>query len=89
MAGNELDSVDVGRSRVQRQMHLASLTTTLCAMLARLLFGIIEELDPAAVDQQVERPIGTPIRTLHREGILLPIQDGQARNRTIQLCQLQ
>jgi len=53
-------------------------------MLARLPFAVAEELDPGAVDQQVQRAICAAIGDLHREGLLPAAEGGDVRHRPVQ-----
>ena len=66
---------------------LPPLTAALNAMLARLPFAISEELDPGAVHEQVQRPIGAAIRDLHPQGFLPAAERGDVRHRPAQPCQ--
>ena len=63
-AGGKLHRPNVRRGGIHGQMHLAPLTPTLNAVLARLPFAITEELDASAVQQQTQGAISAPIRDL-------------------------
>ena len=53
-------------------MHLAPLAPALNTMLAGLSFPVAEELDPGAVHQQIQGPVGAAIGDLHLLGLLPP-----------------
>ena len=88
-AGCKLHRPDVGGGGIHRQMDLAPLATTLNTVLAGLPFTVTEELDPGAVHQQVQRPIGTTIGYLHLEGLLPAAQRRVVWNGPVQPCQTQ
>lgn len=88
-AGGELDGPDVGGCRVHGQMHLAPLAPPLHSMLAGLPFAIAEKLDAGTVHEQVQRPVGTAIRDLNRQGLLPPAQRGVIGNGPVQPRQAQ
>src|SRR3546814_12431637 len=69
-AKGEFDGADVGRGRIHGQMDLAPLASALRSVLANLPFAIAEELNASAVDQQVERTVGTAIRDLDGQRLL-------------------
>lgn len=86
-AGGEFHGADVGCGWVHGQMHLAPLATALRAMLARLPFAVAEELDPGAVDQQVQRAICAAIGNLDGQGLLPPAEGGKVRHGPVQASQ--
>jgi len=45
-------------------MDLAPLAAAMNAMILRMPLAVTEELDPGAVNEQVQPPIGAPIRDL-------------------------
>src|SRR3546814_9548466 len=55
-------------------MDLAPLASALRPVLANLPFAIAEELNASAVDQQVERTVGTAIRDLDGQRLLTTAQ---------------
>ena len=64
-AGCKLHRPDVGGGGIHRQMDLAPLTAALNTVLAGLPLTVTEELDPGAVHEKIERPVGAPIRDLN------------------------
>ena len=70
-------------------MHLAPLAPALNTVLAGLPFTVAEELDASAVNQQVQRPIGAPIRDLDGERLLPPTQGRVIRHGPVQVRHLQ
>ena len=58
-------------------------------MIACLPFAVTADLDPGAVDQEVERPIGAPVRDLDGKGLLPPAQSRTVRHGPVQVRQLQ
>jgi len=79
-ARGEFHRSDVGGGRVHGQMDLAPLASALHSVLAGLPFAITEELDPGAVDQQVQRAICAAIRDLDGQGLLPAAQRGKVRH---------
>ena len=79
-AGGERHRPDVRRGRVHRRMHLAPLAASLNAVLADLPFPVAGELDPGAVDRQVERTIGTATGGLDGPCLLPAAQSGTVRH---------
>jgi len=69
-AGCKLHRPDVGGGGIHRQMDLAPLAAALNTVLAGLPLTVTEELDPGAVHEQIERPIGAPIRDLNGQRLL-------------------
>jgi hypothetical protein len=58
-------------------------------VLASLPFAIAEELDPGAVDQQVQRAVRTAIRDLDGQGLLPAAKRGKVRHGPVQAGQSQ
>jgi len=58
------------------------------AMLARLPLTITEELDPGAVDQQVQWPVRTAVWDVHFRGVLAMRQRAEVRHRPVQANQM-
>ena len=48
-----------------------------------------QELDPRAVDQQVQRPRSAAVGDLHSKGILPAAQGGEVRHRPVEPCHRQ
>lgn len=69
-AGCKLHRPDVGGGGIHSQMDLAPLATALNTVLAGLPFTVTKELNPGAVHEQIERPIGAPIRDLDGQRLL-------------------
>jgi len=88
-AGGELHCADVRSGRVHGQMDLAPLASAPNTVLARLPFAIAEELDPGAVDEQVQGAIGTAIGDLDGERLLPSAQCRVIRHSPVQARHLQ
>lgn len=88
-AGGEFHRSDVRCGRVHGQRDLAPLASALHPVLASLPFAIAEELDPSAVDQQVQRTVRTAIRDLDGQGLLPAAQRGKVRPGPVQASQAQ
>ena len=82
-------SPDVGGGGIHRQMNLAPLATALNTVLAGLPFSVTEELDPGAVHEQIERPIGAPIRNLDGQRLFPSAQRRVVRHRPFQTRHLE
>ena len=75
---------DVGRASIQSQMDHAPLATVLNTVFASLTFTVTEELDPGVVHEQIERPIGAPIRDLDAQRLLQATTSGVMKHLPIQ-----
>ena len=82
-------SADVRRGGVHRQMDLAPLASALDTVLSGLPFTVAEKLDDGAVDQEVWRPIGAPIRVPDSQGLLPPTQGRMIWHGPVQVRHLQ
>jgi len=84
-AGCKLHRPDVRSGRIHGQMDLAPLAAALNTVLSRLPFAPSPmELDAGAVNKQVQRAIGTPVRDLDLKCFLPPTQvvwSGTAQSR--------
>jgi hypothetical protein len=49
-------------------------------MLARIPFSFTLDLDPCAVDQQVQRTLGPPVRDVRRKGLLATTERAEVRH---------
>lgn len=58
-------------------------------MLARMPLAFALDLDPSAVDQQVERTPGAPIRDVDGEGLLVAAQRAEVGHRPVKADQAQ
>jgi hypothetical protein len=88
-AGGELHRTEVGSGGVHSQMDLAPLASALNAVLAHLPFPIAEELEPHAVQQQVQGAICTPMQDLDDQRLLPSAQGGVVWHRPVQVRHLQ
>lgn len=88
-AGGELHGADVRSAGVHGQMDLAPLAPALNTVLARLPFAITEELEPGAVDEQVQGAIGAAIGDLDYERLLPSAQSRVVRHSPVQARQRQ
>ncbi len=88
-AGREFHRPDVRRGGVHRQMDLAPLASALNTVLSGLPFAVAEELDPGAVNQQVQRAIDAPIRDLDSQRFLPSAQGGVVGHRPVEVRHLE
>ncbi len=89
VAPSDLDSPDLQCFLVDPEMDLAPDAPFGAAMLARVPLAFALDLDPGAVDQQVQRALGAPIRDVHGQGLLAAGQRAEVRHLPVQADQLQ
>lgn len=70
MAPGDLDGPNFQRLLVDPEVNLAPDPPFGAAMFAGVPLALTLDLDPCAVDQQIERALGTAIRDVHCQGLL-------------------
>lgn len=70
IAAGELDRPDFQCFLIDPEVNLAPDAAFGAAMLAGIPLAFTLNLDPGAVDQEVQRPLRSPIRNVYGEGLL-------------------
>src|SRR6056297_218675 len=89
MAPGDLDSADLQCFLINPEMDLAPHTPFGAAMLAGVPFAFALDLDPGAVDQQVQRALGATIWDADGEGLLAAAQRAEVGHRPVEADQAQ
>ena len=89
MAPDDLDSPDLQRFLINPKVDLAPDSPFWTTMLACVPFAVTFDLDPGAVDEQVQRPLGAAIRDVHGQRLLAAGQRAEIRHRPVEAGQPQ
>lgn len=87
MAPGDLDGTELQRLLVDPEVDRAPDAPFGTAMLARMPLAFAFDLDPGAVNQQVQRPLGAEIRDIHGQGLLAPGQGAEIGHRPVEANQ--
>ncbi len=89
MAPGDLDSADLQCFFVDPEVYLAPDASFRATMLAGVPLAFALDLDPGAVDQQVQRAPGAAIRDVHGQGLLAARQRAEVGYRPVEADQAQ
>ena len=89
IAGGELSRPDFQCLLFDPDVDLAPYTALRAAMLAGVPFTFAFDLDPRAVDQQVQRALRAAIGDVDLQGLLAPAEGAEVRHSPVQVDQLQ
>jgi len=87
VAPGDLDRPNLQRFLVDPEVDLAPNAPFRTAMLACIPLAFTFDLDPGAVDQQVQRPLGASIWDVHGQCLLAAGQCAEVGHRPVEPCQ--
>ena len=87
VAGCELDSPDFQGFLINSNVDLAPYTAFGAAVLAGVPLTFTLDLDPRAVDQQMQRTLRPPMRDVHGKGLLTTAERAEVRHVPVQADQ--
>ena len=89
MAPGDLDSVDLQCFLINSEMDLAPDTPLRTAMFAGVPFAFSLDLDPGAIDHQVQRALGATVGDVNGQGFLTARQRAEVGHRPVEANQAQ